>query len=280
VECYQHAQGESNRAAGVKHRHRDLLNVRAAFGNFLNPMQTGEDEDSMLYCVSSDQLASDAVSASLLSYVSVGEEAAVTFIQQRLVEKSVTFHQPMHKLKLKTFQAMAVRKQLASSKQKTVKVNAERNLLGQLLMLPEDLTEQQRNMVEDVLDELNPIFSKGPYDMGRTTLVEHTIDTGNHRPIRQGLCRHPIAHLEVTDKQVDNMVRNDIVKPAASPWASNVVLVRKDGSYRLCIDYRALNSVTHSDTYPLPHIDTCLGSMDGTLDLRSSYHNIPIRETD
>ena len=82
------------------------------------------------------------------------------------------------------------------------------------------------------------------------------------------------------------MVRNDIVEPAASPWASNVVLVRKkDGSYRMCVDYRQLNSVTHYDTYPLPHIDTCLGSMDGamwfsTLNLRSGYHNIRIRESD
>ena len=64
------------------------------------------------------------------------------------------------------------------------------------------------------------------------------------------------------------------------------MLVRtKDGSHRLCIDYRALNSVTYKDTYPLPHIDTCLGSMDGavwfsTLDLSSGYHNIPIKETD
>jgi len=65
-----------------------------------------------------------------------------------------------------------------------------------------------------------------------------------------------------------------------------VVLVRKkDGSHRLCVDYRSLNSVTYKDTYPLPHIDTCLGSMDGaawfsTLDLRSGYHNIPIRKSD
>jgi len=64
------------------------------------------------------------------------------------------------------------------------------------------------------------------------------------------------------------------------------VLVRKkDGSHRLCVDYRALNSVTYQDTYPLPDIDTCLGSMYGaiwfsTLDLRSGYHNIPIKESD
>ena len=117
-------------------------------------------------------------------------------------------------------------------------------------------------------------------------LVEHTIHTGDHRPIRQGLHRHPIAHMDVIDKQVDEMVGNNTVEPAASPWASNVVIVhKKDGSYRLCVDYRALNSVTHYDTYPLPHIDTCLGSIYGavwfsTLDLRSGYHNIPIRESD
>ena len=96
-----------------------------------------------------------------------------------------------------------------------------------------------------------------------------------------------MAHfLEVIDKQVDELVRHDLVEPAASPWASNVVLVRKeDGSHRLFVDHCALNSVTYQDTYPLPHIDTCLGSMDGavwfsTLDLRSGYHNIPIKESD
>jgi hypothetical protein len=122
--------------------------------------------------------------------------------------------------------------------------------------------------------------------MGRTSLVEHSIDTADHRPIRHGLRRHPMAHLTMIDEQVNEMLRNDLVEPAASPWASNVVLVRKkDGSMRLCVDYRALNGATYKDSYPLSHIDTCLGSMDGTvwfstLDLRSGYHNIPIKEAD
>jgi len=113
-----------------------------------------------------------------------------------------------------------------------------------------------------------------------------SIDTGNNRPIRQALRRHPRAHLDIIDQQVNELLENGFIEPAASPWASNVVLVRKkDGSHRLCIDYRAVNSVTYKDTYPLPHIDTCLGSMDGavwfsTLDLRSGYHAIPIREAD
>jgi len=99
------------------------------------------------------------------------------------------------------------------------------------------------------------------------------------------LRRHPRAHLDEIDRQVDELLQNDFVEPAASPRASNVELVKKkDGSFRLCVDYRRLNAVTYKDSYPLPHIDTCLGSMNGavwfsTLDLRSGYHNIPIRET-
>ena len=82
------------------------------------------------------------------------------------------------------------------------------------------------------------------------------------------------------------LVKKDFVEMVASPWASNVVLVKKkDGSHRLCVDYRAVNAVTYNDTYPLPHIDTSLEFMDGavglwftTLDLQSGYHNIPINE--
>src|SRR5208282_1522286 len=130
------------------------------------------------------------------------------------------------------------------------------------------------------------VFSQGEYDIGRTHLVEHGIDTGDHRPIRQPLRRHPISHLEVIDQQVEEMRQSGIIEPAASPWASNVVLAKKkDGSLRLCVDYRNMNAVTYQDTYPLPQIDTCLTTLQGaewfsTLDLRSGYYNIPIREVD
>jgi len=89
--------------------------------------------------------------------------------------------------------------------------------------------------------------------MGRTNLVEHEINTGNHPAIRQGLRRHPTAaHLDVIDEQVRELVRNDLIEPAASPWAANVLLARKkDGTYCLCVDYRTLNAVRYQDTYPL-----------------------------
>jgi hypothetical protein len=60
--------------------------------------------------------------------------------------------------------------------------------------------------------QYDDIFSRGAYDMGRTSLVEHSIDTADHRPIRHGLRRHPMAHLTMIDEQVNEMLRNDLVE--------------------------------------------------------------------
>ena len=137
--------------------------------------------------------------------------------------------------------------------------------------LPDTLTVDQRQQIDSLLTRYDDIFSRGSFDVGRTTLVEHGIDTGSNRPIWQGLRRHPMAHLDVIDKQVDELIHSDFVELAASPWASSVVLVRKkDGSHRLCVNYRAVNAVTYKDSYPLPHTDTCLGSMSGSCLLYTS----------
>ena len=103
-----------------------------------------------------------------------------------------------------------------------------------------------------------------------------------HRPFKQALRRHPLARLEIIDKHVTEMLRHDIIEPATSPWASNVVLVHKiNGQLRFCVDYRQLNLHTYEDTYPLPRIETCLNSLGGSrffssLDLRSEYWQVAI----
>ena len=125
--------------------------------------------------------------------------------------------------------------------------------------LPDELTDEQRDKVRDVLTQNRNILSTGDYDIGRTHLVEHRIDTGDHRPIRQPLRQHAFQHLGYIKDETERMKDHGIIEPAASPWASNVVLVRKkDGTLRFCIDYRKLNSVTYKDTYLLPLIDNCL----------------------
>ena len=98
--------------------------------------------------------------------------------------------------------------------------------------LPDELSGEQRDIVEELIRRHEAIFSKHEY-IGRTSLVEYRIDTGDHRPIRQPLRRHPFQHLEAIDGQVEEMNRHGITEPAA-----NVVLVKKkDGSLRFCVNY-------------------------------------------
>jgi len=162
-----------------------------------------------------------------------------------------------------------------------------REVIGKMVDdLPPDLTDGQREKVRKLLTQYRTILSTGDHDVGRTPLVEHTIDTGDHHPIRQPLQRQPFQHQAYIDEETDRMLEYGIIEPAASPWASNVVLVKKkDGSLRFCVDYRRLNSITYKDSYPLPLIDNCLNALSGsswysTLDLRSGYYNIPIAEAD
>ena len=90
----------------------------------------------------------------------------------------------------------------------------KQTLMGKL---SKDLTGSQLRQVSELLDKYGDVFSENKFDMGRTHLVEHSIDTGANRPIRQGFRRHPRAHLEVIDEQVSELVMNDFVESAASP---------------------------------------------------------------
>ena len=85
---------------------------------------------------------------------------------------------------------------------------------------------------------------------------------------------------------LDNMLDKDIIQPSVSPWASPVVLVpKKDGTLRFCVDYRQLNSITSKDAYPLPRIDETLDTLAGsvwftTLDLISGYWQVEVKPED
>ena len=88
--------------------------------------------------------------------------------------------------------------------------------------------------------------------------------------------------VQAIDAQVDAMLKADLIEPAQSEWASNVVMVRKpDGSLRFCVHYRQLNERTLKDSYPLPRLDICLDALAGatwlsTFDLRSRYHQVEV----
>ena len=150
----------------------------------------------------------------------------------------------------------------------------------------EEVPTDVRKKLRSVLDRHSTVFSKGEYDLGWTDLVTHRIDTADHRPIRQQLRRYPPAHLQAIDEHLNDMLAQDIIEPAASPWASNIVLAKKkDGSLRCCIDFRQVNDITRKDGYPLPRTDQCINAMNGscwfsTFDLRSGFHQVALSKDD
>ena len=152
--------------------------------------------------------------------------------------------------------------------------------------LASDVTVRQKHQLASVLDKYQDVFSNGPNDIGRTNLVNHEIDTGESRPIRVPARRLPISKQDIERTEVQKMVEKGVIQPSASPWASPIVLVtKKDGSTRFCVDYRQLNDVTRKDAYPLPRIDDTLDALSGskffsTLDLCSGYWQVEMSGRD
>ena len=103
------------------------------------------------------------------------------------------------------------------------------------------------------------------------------IDVGDATPIKQPARRVPLKQREEVNVLLEEMSSQGAIKPFQSPWSSPVVLVqKKDGSERFCVDYRKLNEVTKRDCFPLPRVDTMLDAINGsswfsTLDLKSGY---------
>ena len=127
------------------------------------------------------------------------------------------------------------------------------------------------------------VFSCGDTDVGRTNLVSHSIPVEpGTQPIRQAPRRLGAEKDQEVERQVGELVDKGLVEPTDSAWSSPVVLVKKkDGSWRLCVDYRQLNAVTKKDAYPLPRIDDSLDALSGsayfsTLDLVSGYWQVPL----
>lgn len=104
-------------------------------------------------------------------------------------------------------------------------------------------------------------------------------------PVYQRAYRAALTKRHVIDEAIDEMLRDDIIEPSQSPWASPVTLAPKKGGWRFCVDYRALNAATRKDRYPLPHIQDIFdtvgqGSIFTTLDLKSGYWQLPVEAED
>jgi hypothetical protein len=105
-------------------------------------------------------------------------------------------------------------------------------------------------------------------------------------PITQRPYRMNPQELIELKKQLDDMLSKGLIRPSASPWGSPVLFVdKRDGTIRLCGDYRKLNDVTIKNKYPLPKIEDLFDQMNGDrvfskIDLRTGYHQLKVRESD
>ena len=148
------------------------------------------------------------------------------------------------------------------------------------------LSDEQLQSVRTLLLDYRDVFALSDDELGRTNLVEHTIHLAENAPIKQKVRREPIHHQGTVKEEIDKMLAKDVIEPSDSPWASPIVLVKKkDGSVRFCIDYRKLNDVTVKDAYPLPNIEDNIDALKGakwfsTLDLASGYWQVAMDEND
>lgn len=144
------------------------------------------------------------------------------------------------------------------------------------------LTEKEMRELDSIIDGYKELSSKAP---GRTTMIEHFIDTGDARPTKQR--QYPIspALQKFLYEEIDEMLRNGVIERSSSPWSSPILMVRKqDGSYRMCFDGRKLNQVTVKDSYPLPLIDSILSKLGeatyiSSLDITKAFWNVPLEES-
>ncbi|CAH2093702.1 unnamed protein product [Euphydryas editha] len=145
------------------------------------------------------------------------------------------------------------------------------------------LSESERMRLADVLCEYADIFE----EVGEPTpFAEHRIDTGDHPPIAVPPYRLTPAKKEIMRAELDQMLAADVIEECESAWSAPCVLVPKsNGTYRFCVDYRKLNVVTKTDSYPMPRIDELLqftnkGCVMTSLDLRNGYWQVMTLDRD
>ena len=147
-------------------------------------------------------------------------------------------------------------------------------------------TSKEAAQVKKALLEFADVFASCDLDIGRFTALVHYLKSGQSFSIKQSMRRTPLDFEKQEKATLDQMLAAGVIEHSHSEWASPPVLVHKqDGSWRYCIDFRAVNSRTEKDAYPLPLIEECLDSLVGktwfcTLDMNSGYWQIVIAEED
>ena len=142
--------------------------------------------------------------------------------------------------------------------------------------------------IKALLNEYEEIIATNTDDLSRSKLLPHAITLKeNSAPVKQRTYRLSKAKADILKEELTKLINKKLIVPSHSAWSSPVILIpKKNGKWRLCIDYRRLNEMTIKDAYALPFIEEILYSIGGeieaisTIDLFSGYHQIPMKEED
>ena len=147
-----------------------------------------------------------------------------------------------------------------------------------------ELSHDQLSSLLKLLNEYRDCFATSVREVGKTNVTKMAIKLLDDEPVTYRPYRMAFSNREKVRKIVHDLLEDGIIRDSESPYASPILLVKKkNGAERMCVDYRALNRKTVKDKYPLPRIDDLLDNIEGnsfytTLDLASGYHQIPVAE--
>lgn len=146
------------------------------------------------------------------------------------------------------------------------------------------LPEEDKKRILRKLHEMKDVFATHEFDIGKTDKASHVIKLTDETPFRDR--SRPIRPQDLEDarRHIQQSIDAGIIKPSSSPFASPIVLIRKkSGKLRLCVDYRKLNGKTIRDSYPIPKVEELFAALHGSawftqLDVKSAFHAIPMDE--
>ncbi|EGT31788.1 hypothetical protein CAEBREN_31619 [Caenorhabditis brenneri] len=141
----------------------------------------------------------------------------------------------------------------------------------------EGITTEEKSRLQNLLDQYSDVFSKNQYDLGSSKTDPVHIYTTTEVPVRGRPYRVPVKFQADLEKQINGLLKSGRITESNTPWISPIVIVKKkNGSLRVCLDFRKLNEVTIPDNYPLPRIDAIVervGHMKffSSLDMANGY---------
>lgn len=145
-----------------------------------------------------------------------------------------------------------------------------------------DISKNDKNNLFQLLLQYSDCFASSVKDVGVTNLGEMRIKLTTDTPVNKKPYRLAYSEKKIVAKKINELLDSNIIRESSSEYASPIILVKKkNGDFRLCVDYRSLNAITVKERFPLPHIDDQLSKLANkkvftSLDLFSGYHHIKI----